>query len=53
MTKEILTQYISHLQDGSWFLFFLFYFIFKLYILVLILPNIKVNLPQAHMCSPF
>ena len=52
MTKEILTQYISHLQDGSWFLFFFFNFIFKLYILVLVLSNIKVNPPQAHMCSP-
>ena len=32
--------------------FFLFYFIFKLYIIVLVLPNIKMNPPQAHMCSP-
>ena len=34
------------------FLFFLFYFIFKLYIIVLVLPNIKMNLPQVYMCSP-
>ena len=33
-------------------LFFLFYFIFKLYIIVLVLPNIKMNPPQVHMCSP-
>ena len=33
-------------------LFFLFYFIFKLYIIVLVLPNIKMNLPQVYMCSP-
>ena len=32
--------------------FFLFYFIFKLYIIVLVLPNIKMNPPQAYMCSP-
>ena len=28
-----------------------FYFIFKLYIIVLVLPNIKMNLPQVYMCS--
>ena len=45
--------------EDSWprerwsFLFFLkFYFIFKLYIIVLVLPNIKMNLPQVYMCSP-
>ena len=31
------------------FLFFLFYFIFKLYIIVLVLPNIKMNPPQVYM----
>ena len=34
------------------FYFFKFYFIFKLYIIVLVLPNIKMNLPQVYMCSP-
>ena len=34
------------------FFFFKFYFIFKLYIIVLILPNIKMNPPQVYMCSP-
>ena len=29
-----------------------FYFIFKLYIIVLVLPNIKTNLPQVYTCSP-
>ena len=29
-----------------------FYFIFKLYITVLVLPNIKMNPPQVYMCSP-
>ena len=36
---------------STWTLFF-FYFIFKLYIIVLVLPNIKMNLPQVYMCSP-
>ena len=30
----------------------LFYFIFKLYIIALVLPNIKMNPPQVYMCSP-
>ena len=34
------------------FLFFKFYFIFKLYNIVLVLPNIKMNPPQVYMCSP-
>ena len=33
-------------------LFFKFYFIFKLYITVLVLPNIELNPPQVYMCSP-
>ena len=33
-------------------LFFLINFIFKLYIIVLVLPNIKMNPPQVYMCSP-
>ena len=32
--------------------FFLIFFIFKLYIIVLVLPNIKMNPPQVYMCSP-
>ena len=32
--------------------FFKFYFIFKLYNTVLVLPNIKMNLPQVHPRSP-
>jgi len=34
------------------FLFFKFYFIFKLYKIVLVLPNIEMNPPQVYMCSP-
>ena len=32
--------------------FFKFYFIFKLYNIVLVLPNIEMNLPQVYPCSP-
>ena len=31
---------------------FFIFFIFKLYIIVLVLPNIKMNPPQVYMCSP-
>ena len=34
------------------FYFFKFYFIFKLYSIVLVLPYIEMNPPQAYMCSP-
>ena len=39
------------------FSFFFYFFLnlilfFKLYIIVLVLPNIKMNLPQVYMCSP-
>ena len=33
-------------------LFFKFYFIFKLYNIVLVFPNIKMNPPLVYMCSP-
>jgi len=33
-------------------IFFFFYFIFKLYNTVLVLPNIEMNPPQVYMCSP-
>ena len=32
---------------------YFFYFIFEFYIIVLVLPNIKMNPPQVYMCSPF
>ena len=34
------------------YLFFSFYFIFKLYNIVLVLPNIEMNPPQVYVCSP-
>ena len=39
-------------QSILFFFFFKFYFIFKLNITVLDLPNIKMNPPQVYMCSP-
>ena len=38
--------------DALLAVFILFYFFFKLYITVLVLPNIKMNPPQVYMCSP-
>ena len=37
-----------------WIYFFYFFliFIFKLYIIVLVLPNIKLNPPRVYMCPP-
>ena len=32
--------------------FFKFYFIFKLYNIVLVFPNIEMNPPQVYVCSP-
>ena len=37
---------------SSFYYFFKFYFIFKFCIIVLVLPNIKMNPPQVYMCSP-
>ena len=45
----------SESQEAStalFMLFFKFYFIFKLYNIVLALPYIEMNPPQAYMCSP-
>ena len=39
-------------EDRTLTLGFFFFFIFKLYIIVLVLPNIKMNPPQVYMCSP-
>ena len=43
---------LSALESFLSFFFLCFYFIFKLYIIVLVLPNIKMNPPQVYMCSP-
>ena len=43
---------ISGSSAFSFSFFFLIYFIFKLYNIVLVLPNIEMSLPQVYMCSP-
>ena len=50
---DFYTFYIesSYIQI-SYISFFKFYFIFKLYNIVLVLPNIKIDPPQVYMCSP-
>ena len=52
-------EFTSSVVLDSVYLFFSFFsfsfffnFIFKLYIIVLVLPNIKMNPPQVYMCSP-
>ena len=53
ISKESLQTNFSITHSNSFFLFFFkFYFIFKLYIIVLVLPNIKMNPQQVYMCSP-
>ena len=39
------------LPNCPFFFFFFFNFIFKLYKIVLVLPNIEMNLPQVYTCS--
>ena len=46
-TLKSLLQY--HSSKASILFFFLF---FKLYIIVFVLPNIKMNPPQVYTCSP-
>src|SRR5574338_32784 len=49
---EVLFCFVLVCLFCVFFPFFKFYFIFKLYIIVLVLPNIKMNPPQVYMCSP-
>ena len=58
LSFPICLQNISHAQrlrflimscSLSLFFFFKFYFIFKLYKIVLVLPNIKMNPPQVYI----
>ena len=43
---EAKTTLTGH--DSLFYFFFKFYFIFRLYITVLVLPNIKMNPPQVY-----
>ena len=49
-TKERQAEFFKMMW--AFYFFFNFYFISKLYIIVLVLPNIKMNPPQVYMCSP-
>ena len=58
-SSEIYNIVLLHQEGGEFcfvFIFFpffkKFYFIFKLYNSVLVLPNIEMNPPQVYMCSP-
>ena len=56
-TGLILDPMFLSCVTSALFLFLFFFhfflnFIFKFYIIVLVLPNIKMNPPQAYTCSP-
>ena len=49
----VWTDKLIDLHEEFYFiLIFLKNFIFKLYNIVLVLPNIEMNLPQVYLCSP-
>ena len=48
----IPTSPLSTIRDWVCFVFFFVFVFFKLYIIVLVLPNIQMNPPQVYMCSP-
>ena len=52
--RDPVDQEDGRLLSLFFFLIYFFNFIlfFKLYIIVLVLPNIKMNPPQVYMCSP-
>ena len=52
---DFLFFYFCHtsLRKFRFLFFFKFYFIFKLYNIVLVLPNIEMNLPQVYPWSPY
>ena len=55
VTQRIRVLPYSHGETLEYFKennFVLFFFFFKLYIIVLVLPNIKMNPSQVYMCSP-
>ena len=47
-----LKRLSTHSYLSYTFFFHSFYFIFKLYNIVLVLPNIEMNPPQVYICSP-
>ena len=49
--EDPLEKGMAPLQYSFLFIY-LFIFIFKLYNIVLVLPNIEMNSPQVYLCSP-
>ena len=49
---SLLPQLMQKIYKVKIAIFFKLYFIFKLYNIVLVLPYIKMNPPQAYTCSP-
>ena len=50
--KRCLLLGIKAMTNLDSIFFLLFYFIFELYNIVLVLPNIEMNPPQVYTCSP-
>ena len=48
----LILKYILNKCGYGYISFFFNFFIFKLYNIVLVLPNIEMNPPQVYMCSP-
>ena len=46
---DMFEIFLIRREKHDFILFFKFYFIFKLYIIVLVLPNIKMNPPQVNI----
>ena len=52
LIPDTIPDDLNYLFIFFYFYFFKFYFIFKLYNIVLVLPNIEMNPPQVYLCSP-
>ena len=50
--NKVAHCWIKNILENIFCSFFLFYFIFKLYNIVLVLQNIEMNPPQVYMYSP-
>ena len=51
--QELTLFFLFKISNYLFIYYFLkFYFIFKLYNIVLVLPNIEMNPPQVYLCSP-
>ena len=52
LNPPLVISFIIFILGFLFYFYFYFYFIFKLYKIVLVLPNIKMDPPQVYMCSP-